>query len=82
MPLTDLKNAKSKRIGIKQSTRALMEDRVEKLYIANDADQHVIRRIVTLAQEKEVPIIYVETMTALGSACNIDVGAATAVIIK
>lgn len=81
MPLMDLINAKQKRVGIKQSTRALMEDKVDKLFIAKDADQHVIRRIVTLAEKKDVHIIYVDTMHTLGLACNIDVGAATAVVI-
>lgn len=82
MPLMKLKNAKLKRVGIKQSTRALMEDKVERLYIAQDADQHVIRRIVTLAEEKGVEIITIDTMHHLGLACSIDVGAATAVEIK
>jgi large subunit ribosomal protein L7A len=82
MPLTNLKSAKNRKIGIKQSTRALMEDRAKELFIAKDADQHVIRRIVSLAQEKEIPIVYVDSMGTLGTACGIDVGAATAVIIK
>jgi len=82
MPLTELKQANDRKIGIKQSTRALMDGTVVKLYIAKDADPHVTRRIVALAEENQVPIIYVETMIELGSACNIDVGAATAVVIQ
>jgi large subunit ribosomal protein L7A len=52
------------------------------LFIAKDAEQYVVRSIVLLAEEKQVPIIYIEDMLTLGKACNIDVGAATAVIVK
>ncbi|MCD6436549.1 MAG: ribosomal L7Ae/L30e/S12e/Gadd45 family protein [Clostridiales bacterium] len=82
MPISELIKAKQKKIGIKQSTRALLEGHVEKVFIAKNADQHVTRRIINLATEKNVEIIYVSTMYELGSACKIDVGAATAVIIK
>ncbi|MBN2259289.1 MAG: ribosomal L7Ae/L30e/S12e/Gadd45 family protein [Clostridiales bacterium] len=82
MPISELINAKVRKIGIKQSTRALLEDQVEKVFIAKNAEQHVIRRIVNLATEKNVEIVYVSTMHEIGSACQIDVGAATAVIIK
>lgn len=82
MPLTELKATSLRKIGIKQSTRALMEDKAVKLFIAKDADPHVVRRIIALAEEKQVPVVYVETMSELGAACHIDVGAATAVVIK
>ncbi|OPL08161.1 MAG: hypothetical protein AVO33_01710 [delta proteobacterium ML8_F1] len=82
MPIKELQEARNIRVGIKQSTRALMEDRVLKVFIAENADQHVIRRIVEMAQGKHVEIIRVPTMRDIGQACQIDVGAATAVIIK
>lgn len=82
MPLEDLKATRLRKIGIKQSTRALIEDRAVKLFIARDVDPHVVRRIIALAEEKQVPVEYVETMAELGTACQIDVGAATAVVIK
>ncbi len=52
------------------------------LYIAKDAEQHVTRRIIELADENDVPVVLVESMKELGRACNIDVGAATAVVLK
>ena len=82
MRLNELVIAKNKKIGIKQSTRALMSDLVEKVFIAEDADQHVIRRIMNLAEEKNVEIVMVSSMHEMGLACKIDVGAAVAVIIK
>ena len=77
-------NLESKQIlvGVKQATRAIAEGKAYKVYIARDAEQHVTRRIVELASVHSVEIEYVNTMKELGSACNIDVGAATAVIIK
>ena len=82
MPLTELKEASGRKIGIKQSTRALTEGLVAKLYVAKDADPNVVKRVISLADENEDPVVYVETMAELGTACNIDVGAATAVVIK
>lgn len=69
-------------IGVKQTTKILINDRAAVVFVAKDAEQHVTRRIIQIAEEKGVELIYVDTMKALGSACKIDVGAATAVIEK
>lgn len=82
MDLKNLETAQKKKIGIKQSLKAISNDRADALFIAKDAEQHVVRSIVQLAEKKHVPIVYVENMLTLGRACKIDVGAATAVIIK
>lgn len=82
MDLINLETAQNKKIGIKQSLKILKQDRALVVYIAKDAEKYVVRSIVELAEEKQIPIIYVEDMLVLGKACNIDVGAATAVIVK
>lgn len=82
MDIKDLETAHNKKIGIKQSSKAIASDRAMALYVAKDAEQHVVRSIVKLAEEKDVDVIYVESMLVLGQACDIDVGAATAVIVK
>ncbi len=69
-------------IGVKQTTKILINDQAKLVFVAKDAEQHVVRRIIQLATEKNVEIIFVDTMKELGRACNIDVGAATAVIEK
>ncbi len=69
-------------VGIKQSTKAIQMDKAAMLYVAKDADHNVTNPVVELATEKSIDIIFVETMKELGRACNIDVGAATAVIEK
>ena len=81
MELKDLETAQKRRIGIKQSLKAISNGNATALYIAKDAEQHVVRSIVKLAEEKDVLIVYIESMLELGKACGIDVGAATAVIV-
>jgi len=53
-----------------------------KVYLAKDADASIIDRVLALAEANQVPVELVETMKVLGRACKIDVGAATAVILK
>lgn len=69
-------------IGIKQVARVLSAQNAESVLIALDADSAKIHDIVQMALAQSVPIQYVPTMKALGELCQIDVGAAAAVIIK
>lgn len=69
-------------IGIKQVKRVLAADNAAQILVAQDADGHIIQEIVQKAEEQSVPILYIPTMKALGEMCEIDVGAAAAVIIK
>lgn len=69
-------------VGVKQTTRSISDGHALKVYVARNAEQHVIRRVIELADIHSVEIEYIDTMKELGYACNIDVGAATAVIIK
>ncbi|MBI9014421.1 MAG: ribosomal L7Ae/L30e/S12e/Gadd45 family protein [Clostridiales bacterium] len=82
MDLKNLETAPQRKIGIKQSLKAVRTGKAEALFIAKDAEQYVVRSVVELAKEHNVPIVYIENMLILGKACNIDVGAATAVIVK
>jgi len=70
------------KIGTKQALKALNNGTAYAVYIAKDAEEHVTRQLVEIATVEDVEIIYVETMKQLGKACKIDVGAATAVIVK
>ncbi|NMB38835.1 MAG: 50S ribosomal protein L7ae-like protein [Firmicutes bacterium] len=69
-------------VGMKQTLRALETASVEAVYIAQDADQAVVRPIIEGCKELGVNVVYVETMAELGRACQIDVGAAVACILK
>lgn len=69
-------------VGVKQTSRAISEGKALKVYIANDAEQHVVRRVIEMSKDADVQVVRVETMKELGRICKIDVGAATAVLIK
>ena len=74
--------AKSVVIGTKQTVRALKNNLIQEVIIADDADIYLTGRVVETAKELDVPITYVDSMRMLGKACGIDVGAATVAIKK
>ncbi len=69
-------------IGKKQTLRFLSKDEVSKVFISKDADVHVTKEIIDICQEKSIEIIYFDNMKELGRACNIDVNAAAAAVLK
>lgn len=82
MLLEKISNDLKVAIGLKQVKKALLAEKASLVYLAEDAEEHVKKPILELAKEKHVEIVFVQTMVELGRACNIDVGAATAVIEK
>lgn len=74
--------AKSVIIGTKQTVRALKNDLIQEVIIAEDADRFLVSRVIETANELNVPIKYVDSMRMLGKACGIDVGAAAVAIKK
>lgn len=71
-----------KTIGIKQSTKAVQEKSVKTAFIAKDADEEIVRDFIEMCKQSFIEIIYVDTMKSLGNACNIDVGASVACLLK
>ncbi|WP_419954795.1 50S ribosomal protein L7ae-like protein [Neobacillus niacini] len=69
-------------IGTKQTVKVLQGGTASELIIASDAETKVTAAVVKLAQELNIPIIYVDSMKKLGKACGIEVGASTVVIIR
>ena len=76
-----LKNGE-KLVGVKQSSRALSENRAALCYIAGDAEQRVTDPIKALCLERGVELVEVPTMAELGSCCGIEIGAAAAVLLR
>ncbi len=74
--------AKSYKVGVKQSQKALDMSYAHSLYVAKDAEQHVIRHVVDTANTNEIPVYWIHSMKELGHLCKIDVGAAIAVVTK
>jgi large subunit ribosomal protein L7A len=79
--LDKLKNS-IKAVGTKQTIKALENGNVKTVYISKDADIEVAAKVIELCNGSEVEIVYTDSMKQLGKACDIEVGAATAAIIK
>lgn len=71
----------SKVVGMKQTLKALEKGTAKVVYVAEDADEHMVRQVIDLAEDQAVPVITVETMVQLGQECNIEVRTATAATI-
>lgn len=72
--------AKSFIVGTKQTVKALKQGTVNEIVIARDADAKVTAKVVSAANEMNVPVVYVDSMKKLGKACGIEVGAAAVAI--
>lgn len=79
--LDDLKHH-SKTVGLKQTLKALAAGKVRELYIAEDADERIVEKVLNACSGKDIEIYRVESMKLLGRKCGIDVGTAVAAIIK
>jgi large subunit ribosomal protein L7A len=79
--LERLKAARKKSIGSKQTAKAMEKGIAKAVYVARDAEEHVVRDVLRIAQAQGVELTYVDSMVMLGKACGIEVGAATAAII-
>lgn len=80
MPLTEIKDS-PKLIGTKQVKKALNKGLVKKVFLAGDAEPHVVQPIEQLCQQCGVQVVMVDSMKALGHACGIEVGSAAVAIL-
>lgn len=76
-----LKNSRHKTVGVKQTQRALEKGIVRQVFIAKDAEQHVLRTIIETCRTGGIEMVEIPTMIDLGKACGIEVGAAVAGLI-
>ena len=79
---TDLQDGKRRVVGTKQLLKQLAAGRVETIYLARDAQAHIRDRLLSLAQEKNISVVEVETMKRLGQMCGIAVGSAAAGLLN
>lgn len=80
--LEDLTKAENRTVGMKQTLKAIKEDGVGRVFLARDIDDYLSERIRAHCQMHGVHITMVDSMKELGSACGINIGAATAAILK
>lgn len=80
--LEELKKAQNKVVGSKQVLKALKAGHVRKVFVAQDADHFVTARLMEEIGRCGLTPVLVPTMKELGEACGIQVGSATAGILK
>lgn len=81
MSLEEIKKS-PKVIGIKQVKKAINKGIAQKVFIAEDAEPHIIEPIKELCRQNQVEIQMVETMDLMGNACGIEVGSAAVALIN
>ncbi|MDA8346846.1 MAG: ribosomal L7Ae/L30e/S12e/Gadd45 family protein [Thermaerobacter sp.] len=79
--MEELKQARRRAVGAKETLKHLTIGDALRVYIARDADEHVRGPVIQRARDVGVEVVEVESMQLLGRACGIDVGAAAAALI-
>ena len=69
-------------VGAKQLRKALKSGLAACVFLASDADPAVTDPLAEACRECDVELVWVRSMTELGRACGIDVGAAAAATVK
>lgn len=78
--LAELRTSR-KVVGMKQIRKALLDGSAVKVFLAENADPRLIAPLAEQCEALQIPVLRVKTMAELGTACDIDVGAAAAAII-
>ncbi|ACB83787.1 L7Ae/L30e/S12e/Gadd45 family ribosomal protein [Natranaerobius thermophilus] len=81
MSLSKLKKASQTAIGVNESLKAVEEGAAKMVFIAQDADDHIVEPLKQKCNELQLDIKYVTTMKELGQAAGIEVNATSACII-
>ncbi len=68
-------------VGAKQIRKALNNGFAKQVFLAKNADPALTEPIEALCQRNNVVCTWVRSMTELGRACGIEVGAAAAAIV-
>lgn len=76
-----LKAATQRAVGTNQTAKAISRGQARIIFVAQDADRRVVEPVLRAAKERGLEIVEIPTMLALGRACGIAVGAATAAIL-
>ena len=68
-------------VGAKQLRKALKSGTARQVIIAKNADPAITEPVVAMCEENSIKYVWVRSMTELGRACGIEVGAAVATIV-
>ncbi|MGO5028521.1 ribosomal L7Ae/L30e/S12e/Gadd45 family protein [Candidatus Agathobaculum pullicola] len=79
--LSELRTA-HKVIGVKQSKKAIRDGKAAEVFVALDAEKRVVGPVYELCSETDTKLTEITTMTELGDAAGIDVGAAVVTVLR
>jgi len=68
-------------VGVKQSRRAVLSGTAREVYLACDADPAITDPVASECAAAGIPTIFDYTMSQLGSACRISVGASVVAVL-
>ncbi len=68
--------------GLKQTKKAVEAGNARVVFIARDADAHVVMPIEKMCEGKEIEVVYVNNMKELAKASHIEVPTAVVSIVK
>ena len=68
--------------GLKQTKKAVEAGNARVVFIARDADSHVVMPLEKMCEGKEIEVVYVNNMKELAKASHIDVPTAVVTIVK
>jgi len=80
--IRDLIGCRKVVVGAKQLRKALVSGSVYRVFLARNADPAMTEPIEALCQQNHVIYAWVRSMTDLGRACGIEVGAAAAAALN
>ena len=73
--------SQTKVVGAKQIRKALNAGKAKAVFLAQNADPAITEPLAAVCQQNNVEFVWVKSMTDLGSACGIEVGAAAAAVV-
>jgi large subunit ribosomal protein L7A len=68
-------------IGSKQVKKAVTKGSARKVYLADDAEPHIVGPLKEMCHQHAVEVELVGTMETLGNACGIEVGSAAVALL-
>ena len=69
-------------VGLKQTKKAVEADNAKIVFIARDADGHVVFPLEKMCEGKSIEVVYVNNMKELAKASHVDVPTAVVTIVK
>lgn len=69
-------------VGLKETLKALKQQRVSELIIAKNVDIHLLARVLSFANQNKIPIEFFSSQHALGECFGINVKATVVALLK